>query len=181
MSRLAKKPIPIMAGATVEFHDGALTVRGPRGELKRSIPSELALTISPSDIAVRVAHPTLRAAVLSGTYASHIKNMIHGVTSGFEKKLEIEGGGFRAELRGASLTLSVGFSHPVAIEPRAGITFKVEKNVITVSGPDKELVGDEAARIRRVREPEPYKGTGIRYLGEVIRRKAGKKMVATAG
>ncbi len=182
MSRLAKKPILIPPGATAELRDGILSVKGPKGELKRALPHELALTVSPADITIRAADGAgRRAPILSGTYASHISNMLEGVTKGFEKRLEIEGIGFRAEKKGNALSLNVGLSHSVVLEPRAGITFGVEKNVIIVSGPDKELVGDEAARVRRVRPPEPYKGTGIRYAGEVIRRKAGKKMVATAG
>lgn len=180
MSRLAKKPISIPQGATVHFENGVLGVKGPKGELKRVIPRDISLSISASEILVAVANASRRAAVLSGTFASHVRNMLEGVTKGFEKKLEIEGIGFRVEMKGASLVLNVGFSHPVVVEPRPGITLKTEKNVIIVSGSDKELVGDEAARIRRVKKPEPYKGTGIRYAGEIIRRKAGKK-VAAAG
>ena len=182
MSRLAKKPILIPQGATVELQSGVLSVKGPKGELKRTLPVELAVTASTSDITVRVADGAgRRGPILSGTYASHIRNMLEGATKGFEKRLEIEGIGFRAEKKGTALSLNVGLSHSVVIEPRPSVTFGVEKNVIIVSGPDKELVGDEAARVRRVRPPEPYKGTGIRYAGEIIRRKAGKKMVATAG
>ncbi|MBI1957365.1 MAG: 50S ribosomal protein L6 [Candidatus Niyogibacteria bacterium] len=180
MSRLAKKPIPIPAGVATEFRDGVFGVKGPKGELKRSIPRNLALEISGSEITIRPVSEGRRGRIFSGTYASHVKNMLDGVSKGFEKKLEIEGVGFRAELKGSSLSLNVGLSHPVVVPPRAGISFKVEKNAITVSGADKEAVGDEAARIRRVREPEPYKGTGIRYAGEVIRRKSGKKVVASA-
>ncbi|MBI2038723.1 MAG: 50S ribosomal protein L6 [Candidatus Niyogibacteria bacterium] len=180
MSRLAKKPIPIPAGVTAEFRDGIFYVKGPKGELKRATPSDLTLEISASEVAIRPVAEGRRGRIFSGTYASHVRNMLEGVSRGFEKKLEIEGVGFRAEMRGAAVSLNVGLSHPVVVEPRAGVLFKVEKNIITVSGSDKEAVGDEAARIRRVRKPEPYKGTGIRYAGEVIRRKAGKKVVASA-
>ena len=180
MSRLAKKPISIPPVVTVHYENGVFGVKGPKGELKRVIPRDISLSITATEIMVAVANASRQAAVLSGTFASHIRNMLEGVTKGFEKKLEIEGIGFRAEVKGTSLVLNVGFSHPVIIEPRAGITFKADKTGITVSGSDKELVGDEAARVRRVKEPEPYKGTGIRYAGEVIRRKAGKK-VAAAG
>lgn len=179
MSRLAKKPISIPAGVTAELRDGIFGVKGPKGELKRPIPPELSIDISASDIMIRPRAEGRRGRIFSGTYASHIRNMLEGVDKGFEKKLEIEGVGFRAELKGSALSLNVGLSHSVIIEPRTGVTLKVEKNVITVSGADKEVVGDEAARIRRVREPEPYKGTGIRYRGEVIRRKSGKKVVAS--
>ncbi|MCH7883031.1 50S ribosomal protein L6 [Patescibacteria group bacterium] len=180
MSRLAKKPIAIPEGVMVELRDHALLVKGPRGELSRSVPHDITFEISSSEALVKIVRETKYSGALSGTYTSHLRNMIEGVTRGFEKKLAIEGIGYRVEVRDQSLVLHVGFSHPVTIHPAEGAEFKAEKNVITVSGTNKEIVGNEAARIRQVRKPEPYKGKGIRYVGEVIRRKAGKR-VATAG
>lgn len=180
MSRLAKKPIAIPEGVIVELRDHTLSVKGPKGELSRSIPHDITFEISLSEALVKIVRETKYSGALSGTYASHLRNMIEGVTKGFEKKLELEGIGYRVEIRDQSLVLHVGFSHPVTVRPAEGAEFRAEKNVITVSGTNKEIVGNEAARIRQVRKPEPYKGKGIRYVGEVIRRKAGKK-VATTG
>jgi len=180
MSRIGKQPIPIPAGVSVSLEHGTVRVKGPKGELARPIKERLIeVEIKDSEVILKLRKENLESAALWGTYASHIKNMIHGVTEGFSKKLEIEGVGYRAQLQGTNLVLSLGFSHPVEVKPKEGIQFQVEKNAIIVTGIDKEKVGEVAAEIRSFRKPEPYKGKGIRYEGEVIRRKAGKKAATT--
>lgn len=167
-------------GVVVEFKDGFLKVRGPKGELGRKIPVGIRFERTPEGVLVRGGEGLKEASALLGSSSRHLKNMIEGVWKGFEKKLEIEGIGFKAEVKGKELVLNMGFSHPVVIPSVEGISFLVEKNVITVSGIDKEAVGNTAARIRDKKKPEPYKGKGIRYSGEIIRRKAGKKVAASA-
>jgi large subunit ribosomal protein L6 len=180
MSRIGKKPIQIPEGVQVEIHQNKIRVEGPKGKLEKNIPSEIDVQIKEGMILVSPKSKTKKAKALWGTIRQIIYNMVEGVTKGFEKKLEMEGLGYRASVSGDELVLEVGFSHPVKIKKPEGINFSVEKNIITVSGIDKELVGQIAANIRRVRPPDPYKGKGIRYLGEVIRKKAGKKAVAAA-
>lgn len=174
MSRLGKQPVTIPTGVTITFENGLLTVAGPKGTLTRVIKSDVAIAIADGQV-VLTPGTTPDAPALWGTYAAHVRNMVKGVTEGFTKILEIEGVGYRAELKGTSLTLSVGFSHPVALEVPAGITALVEKSVVTLSGADKDLLGQFAANVRKVKKPEPYKGKGIRYRGEFIIRKQGKK------
>ncbi len=174
MSRLGKQPITIPAGVTVTCDNGLLSVAGPKGTLVRAIRPDVTIKIEGAVITL-VPGTTTEAAALWGTYAAHARNMIKGVTEGFTKILEIEGVGYRAEVKGTNLILSVGFSHPVALEIPAGITTLVEKSVVTVTGFDKDLLGQFAANIRKVKKPEPYKGKGIRYRGEYIIRKQGKK------
>ena len=177
MSRLGKLPIPIPAGVNVEFSDGVLTVKGPKGTLTRSIKTE-DVSVAVEEDGVRfISQATPKAKALWGTYASHCSNMIQGVTEGFSKILEIEGVGYRAEVKGDTLVLNVGYSHPVEMGIPSDLTVTVEKNVITVSGFDKEGVGQFSTNVRAVRPPEPYKGKGIRYRGEYIIRKQGKKAV----
>lgn len=179
MSRLAKKPIIISEGVAVEFQSGILGVRGPKGELKRKVPSGIHFDFSGQEAHIRSENDNDKEqSALLGTFSRHLQNMIDGVSRGFEKKLELVGIGFRAEVRGKDLMLSLGFSHPITIAAPPGISFAVEKNTIIVSGTDKELVGNIAAKIRQTRKPEPYKGKGIKYASEIIRRKAGKKVVA---
>lgn len=180
MSRLAKKPIIVPQGVVVEFKDGQLMVKGSKGELSRRVPSGVAFDISTNEIYVSSVGNEKGSSPILGTFVRHLENMIEGVTKGFEKKLELEGVGFKAELKGSDLVLSLGFSHKIEVSPPEGVIFSVEKNVITVSGLDKEKVGNSAAIIRSHKKPEPYKGKGIRYAGEVVRRKAGKKMATTA-
>lgn len=177
MSRIGKNPITIPQEVTISIDDGVLTVKGPKGELKREFRDEISFLQKDGVLELKLKRHTRLAPALWGTYASHIQNMIEGVTKGFQKKLIIEGVGYRAELQGSKLVLLVGYSHPVEVEAPEGISFSADKNSVTVSGIDKELVGQTAAKIRQVRKPEPYKGKGIRYDGEVIRRKAGKKAV----
>jgi len=178
MSRLGKQPIQIPAGVEVTHVEGVLKVKGPKGELSRPIASDIVVVIEDSTIAFSMAKDTKQARALWGTYAAHLRNMVLGVTEGFKKVLEVEGVGYRAEAQGNKIKLSVGFSHPVELVAPEGIQIVTEKNVITVSGIDVDAVGQFSADIRKVKKPEPYKGKGIRYKGEYIIRKQGKKGVA---
>lgn len=177
MSRLAKRPITIPPQTTVSVGvDGVVSVQGPKGTLTRRFRPEVAIEKQSDDVLmVSPARPTRFARVLWGTYASHLRNMVQGVNQHYEKKLIIEGVGFKWDVSGNVLTLSVGFSHPVVLPVPEGITVAIEKSELTVSGADKEAVGAFAADIRSRKKPEPYKGKGIRYSDEVIRRKQGKK------
>ena len=176
MSRIGKRPIDVPAGVIVSVDPGRVTVSGPKGELRQVVPQRM--TISQEDGVITVTRPTERGEdrALHGLTRTLIANMVEGVTKGFEKKLEIQGVGYRAQLKGSDLELNVGYSHPVLIKPRMGITFDVPTPTeIVVKGTDKQMVGQTAAEIRKVRPPEPYKGKGIRYDGEYVRRKVGKR------
>src|SRR5437588_1310784 len=176
MSRIGKRPIELPAGVNVSISPGRLTVNGPLGELQQTVPQRM--QIKQEDGTITVARPTERGEdrALHGLTRTLIANMVEGVTNGFEKRLEIQGVGYRAALRGTDLELNVGFSHPVVVKPRQGITFEVPvPTQVLVKGIDKQVVGQTAAEIRRVRPPEPYKGKGIRYEGEYVRRKVGKR------
>lgn len=173
MSRIGKKPIEIPQGVTVALAGEILTVTGPKGELKREINRNVKIEIRDGKIFVSSLKGNLW-----GLYRALIANMTEGVSKGFEKKLEIEGVGFKAIVEADGLTLNVGFINPVKIKKPEGINFLVEKNVITVSGINKELVGHIASLVRKAKKAEPYKGKGIKYQGEKIRRKEGKKVVA---
>lgn len=177
MSRLGKQPIQLPSGVEATFTDGVLTIKGAKGTLTRAMKDAVSVTIADNAVTLAPANESKESQALWGTYASHVNNMVHGVTEGFEKILEIEGVGYRAEAKGTSLVLNVGFSHPVELAFPEGVTAEVEKNAIKISGIDKEAVGQYAANIRKVRPPEPYKGKGIRYQGEYIIRKQGKKAV----
>ena len=181
MSRIGKKPIPIPEDVEVEITDSTVKVKGPKGELQREILSEIKVEKKGREILVMPGQETKRTKAFWGLVRALIFNMVKGVKEGYEKKLEIEGVGYRAKLEGEDLVLQVGFSHPVKIKQEEGIKFSVEKNIITVLGIDKELVGQVAAKIRAVRPPEPYKGKGIKYLGEYVQRKAGKKVASAEG
>lgn len=175
MSKVGKKPIEIPQGVQVEVKDGFFMVKGSRGEAKRPYPDKLlSVKIENGIITVLPASKSERAYVNWGTFRSHFFNMVKGVSEGWKKSLELVGVGYRAEIRGSDLILTVGFSHPVKVKCPEKISFKVEKSIITVEGVDKELVGDISDKIRSVRPPEPYKGKGIKYTDEVVRRKAGK-------
>lgn len=180
MSRIGKKPIPVPVSVRVSLAGRTVTVVGPKGALTRTLPPEVDLVIGEGIATIVPAGSSRKTAAFWGLGRSLVANMVRGVTEGFEKKLEFEGVGFRAAMDGNALVLSLGFSHPVRFSPREGIVLKTEKQTITVSGADKEAVGMAAAAIRDLKRPEPYKGKGIRYQGEVIRRKAGKKAVAAA-
>ncbi len=177
MSRLAKQPIAIPSGVEVSIkEDGTITVKGAKGELSRSFKTDV-ISIEKKDdtLVLEKVKDTVFSRALVGTYASHLKNMIQGVTEGFVKKLIVEGVGFRSEVKGKELHMQLGFSHPVVMEIPEDLTVTAEKNVITVSGIDKDRTSQFAAQVRAKKKPEPYKGKGIRYEGEVIRRKQGKK------
>ena len=176
MSRIGKRPIELPAGVTVVVDPGWVTVKGPKGELRQLVPARMA--IAEDGGTITVSRPTDRGddRALHGLTRTLVANMVEGVTQGFEKKLEIQGVGYRAALQGSNLELQVGYSHIVRIEPREGISFEVPvPTQVVVRGIDKQLVGQTAAEIRKVRPPEPYKGKGIRYEGEHVRRKVGKR------
>ena len=175
MSRLGKKSIIIPSGTDVAVLDTELTVKGKGGTLKKPVHSAVAITIADGMVSVAPATSSRLAKALWGTYAAHVRNMIAGVNEPFKRKLEVQGIGYKVDLSGNTLTLSVGFSHPVKMTVPEGLTALVEKNVITISGADRDAVGQFAAIVRAVRKPEPYKGKGIRYEGEVVRHKEGKK------
>ena len=177
MSRIGKRPIEVPAGVIVSVDPGRVTVAGPKGELRQEVPQRMVISQA-DDGTITVARPTERGEdrALHGLTRTLIANMVEGVTQGFEKRLEIQGVGYRAALAGTDLELQVGYSHSVKIKPRQGIEFEVPvPTQVIVRGIDKQAVGQTAAEIRRVRPPEPYKGKGIRYEGEFVRRKVGKR------
>jgi large subunit ribosomal protein L6 len=176
MSRIGKKPIELPSSVNVSLSPGRVMVNGPLGELTQQIP--LRMQVEQEDGTLVVTRPTERGEdrALHGLTRSLIANMVEGVTKGFEKRLEIQGVGYRASLRGTALELNVGYSHPVVVQPRQGISFEVPAPTeVIVKGIDKQQVGQTAAEVRSVRPPEPYKGKGIRYQGEYVRRKVGKR------
>lgn len=175
MSRIGKMPITVPAGVTVKIDNNLVTVKGPKGELSRQIHKNMKLTLDNGVITVERPSDEKEDRAMHGLSRTLINNMVVGVTHGFSKALEINGVGYRAAKQGQNINFTLGFSHPVVKEPPAGITFEVPApNKIVVLGADKELVGDVAAEIRTLRPPEPYKGKGIRYEGEHVRRKVGK-------
>ena len=182
MSKIAKKPIEIKEGVQVGIENGLIKVTGTKGSLSFSVPSGVILSQKEGKIFV-TQKEGLANTSLSGLVRASVANMIKGVSEGFVKKLELTGVGYRAQASGNTISLAVGYSHPVQITADPSISFAVEENVIAVTGPDKTLVGDIAAKIRSVRPPEPYKGKGIKYQGEYIRRKVGKaaKAVGAVG
>jgi large subunit ribosomal protein L6 len=176
MSRIGRRPIELPSGVMVSISPGRVQVNGPRGELSQDVPVRMQIEKHENEIVV--TRPTERGEdrALHGLTRTLIANMVEGVTNGFEKHLEIQGVGYRAALKGTELELAVGFSHPVVVKPRDGITFEVPAPTqIIVRGNDKQTVGQTAAEIRKVRPPEPYKGKGIRYRDEQVRRKVGKR------
>ena len=175
MSRVGKQQIQVPNGVTVEIKDGIIGVQGPKGKLERKIHPKVQVALADNVVTVDVVKKEdKKERSLWGTFASHILNMVTGVTTGFQKQLEINGVGYKVALQGKDLKIEVGFSHPVIYNIPEGLTAKVEKNLITLESIDKELLGSTAAEIRAIKKPEPYKGKGIKYIGEVIRRKAGK-------
>jgi large subunit ribosomal protein L6 len=176
MSRIGRQPIELPTGVNVSISPGRVMVNGPLGELSQQVPTRM--KVEQSDGTITVTRPTERGddRALHGLTRTLIANMVEGVTKGYEKRLELQGVGYRAALQGADLRLDVGFSHPVVMKARQGITFEVPvPTQIVVKGVDKQLVGQTAAEVRKVRPPEPYKGKGIRYEGEYVRRKVGKR------
>jgi large subunit ribosomal protein L6 len=175
MSRIGKEPVPVPSGVDVTLADGMLTVKGPKGTLQREVHPDVTVTVGDGEITVTRSTDQREHRALHGLYRSLIANMVTGVTDGYTRSLEIVGVGYRAAARGSGLTIQVGYSHPVEVDAPEGITLEVATPTrINVSGADKQLVGQVAANIRAIRKPEPYKGKGIRYAGEQIRRKAGK-------
>ncbi|MEK7610385.1 MAG: 50S ribosomal protein L6 [Patescibacteria group bacterium] len=179
MSRIGKQTIVVPSGVTVKQSDGAVNIKGPKGELSRRFDADMVVTVADDGGTVRVtpARPAASGARW-GTTTAHIKNMVRGVNTGFEKKLLLEGVGYKVNLTGENLVFNLGFSHQVTVGVPTGIRAVVDKNTIGLSGVDKELVGRFAAELRDLKKPEPYKGKGIRYDTEIIKRKQGKKVVA---
>lgn len=175
MSRIGKKIIQIPAKTEVTLSEGLITVKGPLGTLTREFKKDIEIVINGAEITLTPKKETLESRALWGTYSSHIQNMINGVNTLFTKKLILEGIGYKSEVKGTNLQMALGFSHPVIVAIPADLKVTAEKNVITVSGMNKEIVGSFTASIRDLKKPEPYKGKGMRYEGEVIKRKQGKK------
>lgn len=179
MSRIGRQPISLPDGVTATARARLVTIKGPKGELQLQIHPAIAVAVEGNQIVCSVPRANKETPALWGTTRARLANMVTGVTSGFTKELELQGVGFRAQLKGKDLELSLGFSHPVVVSPPAGISFAVAKEKITVSGSDIVQVGQVAADVRALRKPEPYKGKGIRYVGEHVRRKVGKVVGTT--
>ncbi|OGN00337.1 MAG: 50S ribosomal protein L6 [Candidatus Yanofskybacteria bacterium RIFCSPHIGHO2_02_FULL_41_29] len=182
MSKIGKKPIQVSREVEIKVEGSLVMVKGPLGQLTKNIDSVISVAVSDGKVTVDLKNKSgdKKNLALWGLSRALIANMIRGVSEGFEKKLEFEGVGYKANVKGDELELSLGYSHPIRVRAPAGISFKVEKNVIKVTGMDNELVGQVAAEIKSKRLPEPYKGSGIKYAGEIIRRKAGKKAATAA-
>ena len=177
MSRIGAQEIMIPENTEVTQGGRTVTVKGPKGELHRELRPEVTVQISDGMVSLTPNDTSSRTNALWGTFASHITNMIQGVNEGFEKRLSVEGVGYRVAVEGSDIVLTVGYTHPVRVPIPDGLTVSAENNVVSISGIDKELVGAFAARVRDVQKPEPYKGKGIRYENEVVRMKEGKKNV----
>ncbi len=175
MSRVGKQIFTIPASTTATSTEGVVTIKGPKGELTRTFRQVVSVNVEGNQITLAPQKKDNATSALWGTYASHIDNMLKGVSEGYTKKLILDGIGYKAEVQGNKLNMALGFSHPVVKEIPAGLTVTSEKGVLTISGFDKELVGQFTAAIRSLKKPEPYKGKGFRYDGEIIKRKQGKK------
>ena len=176
MSRIGKKAVAVPSGVTVTIDGQTVSVKGPKGQLSWTVAEEIAVTQEGGELLLSKRQETTRAQAMWGLSRTLLNNMVVGVTQGYEETLELVGVGYRAQMKGQSLSMQLGFSHDVDIEPPAGVAFAVPKQTeIKISGIDKQMVGEIAARIRRIRPPEPYKGKGVRYAGEKVRRKEGKK------
>jgi large subunit ribosomal protein L6 len=176
MSRIGRKPIDLPGGVAVTVEPGLVKVKGPKGELSQAVSQDMKIAVE--DTVVNVTRPTDRGdhRALHGLTRTLIANMVQGVTAGFEKRLEIQGVGYRAQMRGSSIEFALGYSHPITVDPPAGISFEVPAPTqVVVRGIDKQAVGQVAANIRKLRPPEPYKGKGVRYQGEFVQRKVGKR------
>ena len=174
MSRIGKMPIPVPDNVKVAMKDRRLAVEGPKGKLDLDVHPLINVKVEDKKIIVTRPNDARQSRSLHGLTRALIANMVHGVCEGFEKKLELQGVGYRANMQGNALNFQLGYSHPILFEPPEGIELSVDRNIVTVSGNDKQAVGQVAAQIRALRKPEPYKGKGIRYVGERVRRKAGK-------
>ncbi len=180
MSRIGKKPIVIPQGVEVKLADGKISVKGPKGSLDFKFSQQVRIEIKDGNLIVQKIGKTKDTPAIWGTTARIIENMIKGVTEGFQKQLELNGVGFRMNLQGKKIILALGFSHPVEIEIPEGIEVKIENNLMTILGIDKQKIGQFAADIKKLKPVEPYKGKGFRYVGEIVRKKEGKKAVASA-
>lgn len=174
MSRIGKKPILLPKGVTVNIGNNTLNVKGPKGELNRSLPSGVVVNVNDGSIFVERRDESRESRAKHGLVRALVSNMVKGVTEGFERRLEINGVGYRAEVAGPKMTLALGYSHPIVYELPKGVSAKIDKNIVILGGYDRELLGETAAKIRSFRPPEPYKGKGIKYMEETIRRKVGK-------
>lgn len=179
MSRIGKKPIEIPEGVKAELKDGIFSVSGSKGSLDFKFSSEMNIEIAEKEISVKPGVESKNSSALWGTTARLIENMIKGVSSGYQKQLELNGVGFRMAIQGKKINMALGFSHPVEVEIPEGLEAKIENNVMTISGIDKQRVGQFAAHIKSLKPVEPYKGKGFRYVGEIVRKKEGKKSVAS--
>lgn len=179
MSRLAKKPVKIPEGVSAEISEDKIIVKGPKGELSIELNEKIKAEVTDEGIVFSKKEESKQALENLGTSVRLVENMLNGVKEGYEKQLELEGVGFRMSVQGKKISMALGFSHPVEVDVPDGIEVKIEENVLTVSGIDKQKVGQFAAEIRSLRPAEPYKGKGFHYVGEIIRRKEGKKAVAT--
>ena len=174
MSRVGRKPVVVPKGVTVAVKDGAVNVKGPKGELKRAIPLGVSVKMAGQELVVERSDNSRENRAKHGMLRALVNNMVRGVSEGFERKLEINGVGYRADVAGQKLNMALGFSHPVVFELPKGISAKVDKNIIILGGIDREVLGETASKIRAIRPPEPYKGKGIKYVEETIKRKVGK-------
>ena len=180
MSRTGKLAIKIPSGTEVAFANGEVSVKGKGGTLTRSVHPSITMAVENGEVTVAPITKTRLARALWGTYAAHVRVMVAGVNTPFVKKLDVQGIGYKAELAGKTIKLTVGFSHPVIVAIPEGLTVAIDKNIITITGIDKSAVGQFAAKVRAIKKPEPYKGKGIRYEGEVVREKQGKKAAGSA-
>lgn len=180
MSIIGKKPIAIPAGAKIELKDNNLTVTGPKGSLEMVLSHDVTVTIAEAEVLVKKTGKSKNAPATWGTTARLINNMFKGVTQGFQKQLELNGVGYRMAVAGKKINLALGFSHPVVVDIVDGIEVKIEANVMTITGTDKQKVGQFSANIKDLKPVEPYKGKGFKYVGEIVRRKEGKKASAAA-
>lgn len=180
MSRIGKKPVEIIQGVKVEVKDGKVFVSGPKGSLDFEFSPEMEVKVSENQVSVIKTGSSKNAGALWGTTARIIENMIKGTTSGYQKQLELNGVGYRMALQGKKINMALGFSHPVVVDIPEGIETKIENNIMTVSGIDKQKVGQFSARVKSLKPVEPYKGKGFRYVGEIVRRKEGKKAGTTS-
>ncbi len=182
MSRVGKKPVVLPAGVTADVKPDVIKIKGPKGELSLDVHPKVKVALEGSELTVSVGRPdNKQERALWGLFRALLNNMVVGVTTGFSKVLEVNGVGYKAAVVGTKLNMALGYSHPVDMDIPKGLEVKVEKNVITISGPDRQLVGQFAAVVRQQRPPEPYKGKGIKYSDETIRRKAGKVVKAVGG
>jgi large subunit ribosomal protein L6 len=176
MSRIGKKAVGIPKGVTLTLEGQTVSVKGPKGQLSWTVPEEIEVKVEGDELTLAPRNESTRAKSMWGLSRTLVANMVHGVTTGFEETLELVGVGYRAAMKGTALSIQLGFSHDVDVEAPAGVTFAVPKQTeIKIAGADKQAVGEIAAKIRRIRPPEPYKGKGVRYAGEKVRRKEGKK------